>query len=144
MPRLRFDYLWRILWGVHNRPGIVPVSLLYAVLTAIGFVYLYPLLFMAITSFKSPEDLLNPMVQWVPTQLYLGNYIKAWRVLDYLEALRATILVSIAPTTLQVVVCALIGYGLARYRLWGKIAPLRADFCNICDPTPEHRHSPNA
>ncbi|RMG48496.1 carbohydrate ABC transporter permease [Chloroflexus aurantiacus] len=120
IPQLRFDYLWRILWGVHNRPGIIPVSLLYAILTAIGFVYLYPLLFMAITSFKSPEDLLNPMVQWVPTQFYLGNYVKAWRVLDYLETLRATILISIAPTTLQVVVCALIGYGLARYRLWGK------------------------
>ncbi len=120
MQRLRIDYLRRIVWGAHNRPGILPTILLYAVLFAIGFVYLYPLLFMAITSFKSPDDLLNPMVQWVPTELYLGNYQKAYRVLNYLETLRATIVISIAPTILQVVVCALIGYGLARYRIWGK------------------------
>ncbi|WP_298821383.1 carbohydrate ABC transporter permease [Chloroflexus sp.] len=120
MPRLRIDYLRRIVWGAHNRPGILPTILLYAVLIAIGFVYLYPLLFMTITSFKSPDDLLNPMVQWVPTELYIGNFQKAFRVLDYLETLRETIVISVAPTALQVVVCALIGYGLARYRLWGK------------------------
>ncbi|MCS6886885.1 carbohydrate ABC transporter permease [Chloroflexus sp.] len=120
MRRLQFDYLRRVVWGVHNRPGLLPTSLLYAILIAIGFVYLYPLLFMAVNSFKSPADLLNPMVQWVPTELYLGNYQKAYRVLNYLDTLRATIVVSAAPTVLQVVVCALVGYGLARYRLWGK------------------------
>ncbi|MEF3274828.1 MAG: carbohydrate ABC transporter permease [Chloroflexus sp.] len=120
MQRLRIEYLRRIVWGAHNRPGILPTFLLYAILIAIGFVYLYPLLFMAITSFKSPDDLLNPMVQWVPTALYLGNYQKAYRVLNYIDTLRTTVIISVTPTVLQVVVCALIGYGLARYRLWGK------------------------
>ena len=37
---------------------------------------LYPLLFMFVTSLKNMSDLLNPMVQWVPTELFLGNYEK--------------------------------------------------------------------
>ncbi len=37
--------------------------ILYLLLIAIGFVYLYPLLFMLATSMKSPGDLLNLMVQ---------------------------------------------------------------------------------
>ena len=89
-------------------------------LIAIGFVYLYPLLFMFVTSMKSPSDLLNPMVQWVPTELYLGNYEKALRVLDYPNTLMASVFVSVVPSLVQTIVASLVGYGLARYRFWGK------------------------
>ncbi len=120
MRPIRLDHLRHVLLGGRDRHGIIPLMLLYALLTAIGFVYLYPLLFMAVTSFKSPDDLLNPMVQWVPTQLYWGNYLKAYRVLDYPNTLLTTIQMSVFPTLLQVWACALVGYGLARYRFWGK------------------------
>ncbi len=120
MKRWTIDRIRQILLGSRSRHGIIPLTLLYAILTAIGFVYLYPLLFMAVTSFKSPDDLLNPMVQWVPTQLYWGNYLKAYRVLAYTDTLIATVLVSVVPTLAQVWTCALVGYGLARYRFWGK------------------------
>ncbi len=89
-------------------------------LIAIGFVYLYPLLFMFVTSMKSAPDLLNPMVQWVPTEIYFGNYVKAFRVLDYPTTLLASILISFVPSVVQAAVCSVIGYGLARYRFWGK------------------------
>jgi multiple sugar transport system permease protein len=93
---------------------------LYLLLIAIGFVYLYPLLFMFVTSIKSPDDLLNPMVQWVPTEFYVGNYFKAYRVLDYPATLAASILISVVPSLIQSAVCSLVGYGLARYQFWGK------------------------
>jgi multiple sugar transport system permease protein len=89
-------------------------------LIAIGFVYLYPLLFMFVTSLKSPSDLLNPMVQWIPTELYAGNYEKAFQVLDYPTKLASSILISFVPSLFQTIVCSLVGYGLARYRFWGK------------------------
>jgi len=109
-----------ILFGGRARHGVVPSAVLYAVLFAIGFVYLYPLLYMFITSLKSPADLLNPMVQWVPTEFYTGNYLKAFRVLDYPRTLAASALVSVIPSILQTFVASLVGYGLARYRFWGK------------------------
>ena len=93
---------------------------MYALLIAIGFVYLYPLLFMFVTSIKSPGDLLNPMVQWVPTEFYLGNYDKAFRVLDYPNTLLASLMISVIPSMIQTCVASLVGYGLARYRFWGK------------------------
>jgi multiple sugar transport system permease protein len=89
-------------------------------LIAIGFVYLYPLLFMFVTSLKSPEDLLNPMVQWIPTEIYTGNYTKAYRVLDYPHVLASSVLISVLPSIIQAVVCSFVGYGLARFRFWGK------------------------
>lgn len=114
------DRIRSVLFGNRTRQGLVFTVLLYAILIAIGFVYLYPLLFMLVTSFKSPGDLLNPMVQWVPTEFYLGNYAKALRVLNYSKTLMTSLFISIVPSVLQTLVTSLVGYGLARYRFWGK------------------------
>lgn len=108
------------LIGNRAHQGIVFNAALYALLIAIGFVYLQPLLFMFVNSLKSPEDLLNPMVQWVPTELYLGNYVRSFRVLNYPETILSSMLVSLVPSLLQTFVASLVGYGLARYRFWGK------------------------
>lgn len=114
------EYGRAILFGNGVRDGILLKGVLYLLLITIGFVYLQPLLFMFITSIKTPEDLLNPMVQWVPTELYLGNYTKALNVLNYSNTLLSSLAMSVVPSLLQTVVASLVGYGLARYRFWGK------------------------
>lgn len=118
--RSAVDLARGFLFGTRSRRGLVSTIILYGLLITIGFVYLYPLLFMFATSIKSPSDLLNPMVQWVPTELFLGNYEKAFRVLNYPRALLASIFVSVVPSVLQTFVASLVGYGLARYRFRGK------------------------
>lgn len=110
---------WLLLGGRAHR-GLIANGILYALLITIGFVYIQPLLFMFVTSMKSPDDLLNPMVQWVPTQLYFGNYTRSFRVLDYPNTLLASLLVSVVPSLIQTFVASLVGYGLARYRFRGK------------------------
>jgi multiple sugar transport system permease protein len=120
MYRLNRDYLRGFFFGNRTGYGLVFNIILYVLLIAIGFVYLYPLLFMFVTSLKSPSDLLNPMVQWIPTELYAGNYEKAFQVLDYPTKLASSILISFVPSLFQTIVCSLVGYGLARYRFWGK------------------------
>jgi multiple sugar transport system permease protein len=120
MNRVLLDKIRSFLFGTRTSYGLVFTVLLYMMLIAIGFVYLYPLLFMFVTSMKSPSDLLNPMVQWVPTELYLGNYVKAFRVLDYPSTLMSSIMISVIPSVIQTIVCSLVGYGLARYRFRGK------------------------
>ena len=120
MNNITRDKLKVFILGSRTSYGLIFNILLYALLIAIGFVYLYPLLFMFVTSMKNPSDLLNPMVQWVPTELFMGNYVKAFRVLDYPNTLSASILISVVPSVIQAVVCSLVGYGLARYRFPGK------------------------
>jgi multiple sugar transport system permease protein len=117
---LKQDNLKSLLLGNRTSYGLVFNVLLYMLLIAIGFVYLYPLLFMFVTSLKSPGDLLNPMVQWIPTEFYAGNYQKAYQVLDYPSKLASSILISVVPSIFQTAVCSLVGYGLARFRFPGK------------------------
>jgi len=120
MKKINTARLKRFFLGSRTTYGLIFNIILYMLLIAIGFVYLYPLLFMFVTSMKSAPDLLNPMVQWVPTEIYFGNYVKAFRVLEYPNTLLASILISVVPSVIQAAVCSVIGYGLARYRFWGK------------------------
>jgi len=120
MQRFYQDHLKSFLFGNRTDYGLVFKAALYLLLIAIGFVYLYPLLFMFITSMKRPSDLLNPMVQWVPSEFYTGNYTKAFKVLDYPNTLLSSIMISVIPSVIQAMVCSLIGYELARFRFPGK------------------------
>jgi multiple sugar transport system permease protein len=120
MKILSLEFLKSFLIGNRTKYGLVFTVMIYVLLTAIGFVYLYPLLFMFVTSMKSPSDLLNPMVQWVPSEFYMGNYTKAYRVLNYPDSLSSSIMISVIPSVIQAFVCSLVGYGLARYRFKGK------------------------
>jgi multiple sugar transport system permease protein len=110
----------RFLLGDREGYGMAFSTILYLLLVAIGFVYLFPLLFMFVTSMKSPSDILNSMVQWIPTQVYFDNYVRAFHVLDYPKTLVSSILASGVPSLIQTLVCSLVGYGLARYKFWGK------------------------
>jgi multiple sugar transport system permease protein len=115
-----FERASGLLFGNRAHRGWIFSLALYALLIAIGFVYLQPLLFMFVTSIKSPGDLLNPMVQWVPTELFAGNYEKAYQVLNYPQSLLSSILISVIPSLLQTAIASIIGYGLARYSFRGK------------------------
>ncbi len=88
---------------------------LYGLLIDLGFVYFLPMAFMALTSLKSPLDLVNPTVHWLPTHLFWANYTFAWAELDYGPALLRTLLFVVVAVAGQVASTALAGYGFARY-----------------------------
>jgi len=103
------------LLGRNDKPGWIQQTIKYGLLIILGFVYIYPLIYMLATSFKSLEDLLNTSVKWLPTQIYWQNYIQAFNVLDIRQSLLGSLLISMIPTVFQVAVCGLVGYGFARF-----------------------------
>ncbi|MCM3337634.1 carbohydrate ABC transporter permease [Paenibacillus sp. MER TA 81-3] len=103
------------LFGMGENDGFVFKAVVYLLLIGIGFVYLYPMLFMLVNSFMSLDDLVNSMVKWIPSTLYFENYAKALKVLDYKTTLLQTLLVAGMPALLQTVAAAIIGYGFARF-----------------------------
>lgn len=113
----------KFLFGMGENDGLLFRTVVYLLLIGIGFIYLYPLLFMLVNSFMSLDDLVNSMVKWIPTTLYTENYTKALNVLDYKNTLLQTIMVATVPAVLQTASSAVIGYGFARFdfplkRLW--------------------------
>lgn len=102
---------------LHKGTNAMKKVVMYALLISIGFVFLYPFLYMFINSFMSPEDLMNPAVSWVPTKIYFANYIKAFETLDFGKSFWNSLYISLIAAVLQTAVAAVTGYGLARFNV---------------------------
>lgn len=102
---------------VHKGTNVMKKVVMYALLISIGFVFLYPFLYMFINSFMSPEDLMNPAVSWVPTKIYFQNYIKAFETLEFGKSFWNSLYISLIAAVLQTAVAAVTGYGLARFNV---------------------------
>lgn len=92
----------------------------YIILTGMGFVFLYPLLYMLSVSFMDTEDLVDATVSWIPTHLSVESFIKAAKTLEFWDGLKDSLIMTVVPAGLQTFTLALAGYGLARYRVPGK------------------------
>ncbi len=103
------------LWGRPGHRGWLYQCFIYILLISLGFVYLYPLLDMLATSFMTLADLLDASVKWIPTKITIQNYIDAIDVMKVKETIGSTIIGALLPALAQTFVCALTGYGLARY-----------------------------
>lgn len=104
----------------NNGDGLLQGILVYILLITIGFVFIYPLLMIVSYSFKDAKDIVNPLVNWIPTKLYLGNYDKASNVLDFWKTLGQTFVVTGVPALIQTLSCSIIGYGFAKFKFPGK------------------------
>lgn len=108
----------RILWS--KKEEIFLGIVRYAVLIGIGFIFLYPVLYMIVNSLKSVEDLVNPAIEWLPTELCFDNFIKAFVTLDFGNSFINSLITSAIPAVFQTIACAIVGYGLARFPVPGK------------------------
>ena len=85
-------------------------------LLAIGFVILYPLLYMITTSLRSKASFMNSVRVWLPEKIDPAvNYKVALDVMNYKEGLLATVKYEIVSAVLEIVACAIAAYGFARF-----------------------------
>lgn len=108
------------VFGNKGKNGLLRMVPFYFIMICAGFIFLYPLIGALVTSLLSPEDLVDPTVKWIPTQFYLGNYIQAYKTLNFLKSFFHSLLMSVIPAVLQTAAAAVIGFGLARFRFPGK------------------------
>lgn len=106
--------------GSKEHMGFVQQFCIYALLICIGFIYVYPILYMVSCSFMSLDDLLDSSIQWLPSSFNLSNYIQAARSMSFGSSLWKSIVLAGVPTICNLLSCSIIGYGLARYDFPGK------------------------
>ena len=97
-------------------------AIIYLLLLALAFVFLYPFLYMIVTSLMSSEDLNNFTVEWIPRSLHFANYRWAAKLMNLGAGFKNSVIVTVFSTLGQLLSCSMAGYGLARYRFPGKKA----------------------
>lgn len=125
-PKLNRNKIRKWIMGSKDQEGVGKVAIIYALLICIGFVYLYPVLYMISKSLMTRADLLDSSISWVPSSFYVKNYIDAFTSMNYVDTFWKSIVVAGAPTLLNIVICAIVGYGFARYEF-----PLKKVFMGI-------------
>ena len=114
------EKLHRFVFGSKEKEGAGKQIIVYGLLICIGFIYLYPILYMISTSFMNRDDLLDTSVKWIPSALYIQNYIDAAKSLDFWTSIGKGIAIAGLPTILNVITCRFIGYGFATFNFKGK------------------------
>ena len=103
-------------WKSGKWAGRLGRIFLYILLIDLVLVFLYPFLFMLITSFKSYEDLIDSSVTWIINSFHVQNYTLAYELMEYPVKLLNTVLVAGLSTFGHIFSCSLAGYAFARYR----------------------------
>ena len=103
----------------------------YLFLAALGYVLLYPILFMVSKSVQAPTDVYNPMVQWIPRNFSLSGFKVAIEVLDIESSMVASLYYEIIAALLEIVSCAVAAYGLARFKFKGRSLLMGSVILNI-------------
>jgi len=86
------------------------------VLAVLAYQLLYPLLYMLSMALRRPEEALDPSVIWVPKSLTLQNFADTLRVMDFWDAFANSVYIGVGCGLLDVLSCAFVAYGFARFR----------------------------
>ena len=92
----------------------------FLILFGLGFVILYPMLYMLSTALRPQSEMSDPSVMWIPKEVIFSNFVDVWVAMDFPKVLLQTILVNVICSMIQVVTCGITGYGFARFKFKGK------------------------
>ncbi len=105
----RYHITWRLLYR----------AAVYLLLFDIAYVFLFPFLYMLITSVKSPQDLADFTVNWVPRSIEWRNYSLAFTTLRFWLHFKNALIITGIAVIGHLVSGSFVGYGFARYRFPG-------------------------
>ncbi len=88
----------------------------YVFLISVSYVILYPLFAMIAYSILSKSDIADSSVIWIAKNPTFDNFVISYKALDYFKSLLNTILVGGVSAFLEIFSCALVAYGLARFK----------------------------
>ena len=89
-------------------------------LISIGYVIIYPLIYMVSTSLVSRNGFFNSARVWIPEKVSPAfNYKTAWELLNYTTSLMSTLKYEIVSALIEVAACAVTAYGFARFKFKG-------------------------
>ncbi len=92
----------------------------FVILAGLSFIILYPLLYMVSCAFRDRADMNDPTVMWIPRHFTLKTILDTARAMNMPASLINTLVINAGCSVLQVISCAVTGYGFARFRFRGR------------------------
>lgn len=93
--------------------------MIFVLLVGLSYVVLYPFVFKILATFMSKEDLYNSLVNIVPMNWSIDNFIYVIKNGGYFEALKNTLIYAFLAAFLATASAAFVGYGIAKFKFKG-------------------------
>ena len=106
---LTWTFIKKVLWFL----------LRFLLLLGIAYVILYPFISKIFGSFMSRQDLVDVSVKLIPKYPNLDIYTAILEENKYWEAFTNTFILSLVTATIQTFICAVVGYGFAKFKFKG-------------------------
>jgi multiple sugar transport system permease protein len=105
-----------------RRRRVVAQALRYVVAASALIFFLFPILWISLTAFKSGDEFLKSPPVWIPSD---PSFHYFGRVIDSggLKALKNSLIIASSATLLSLLIGSLAAYGLARYKVGGDNLP---------------------
>ena len=92
----------------------------FILLIGISYIVLYPYISQITSSFMAPEDFVDVTVQLIPKHFNLDIYRGIFLETTFFKAFGNTFVLSLSTALIQTFICALIGYGFAKFKFRGR------------------------
>lgn len=89
-------------------------------MVGIAYIVLYPFLAKISGSVMAKEDFVDATVRLIPKHFTLDIYRAIFSDLGYWSAFRNTLILSLVIAVIQTLICALVGYGFAKFKFKGR------------------------
>ena len=106
---------YRYIFGRRVGSKVWPIFR-FLILFGLGFVIMYPILFMISAAIRPQAEMNDPSIMWIPKTFIFSNITETWNAIAYPKLLWNTLSVNIVCSLLQVVTCSITGYGFARFK----------------------------
>ncbi|MDE6502550.1 MAG: carbohydrate ABC transporter permease [Ruminococcus sp.] len=90
------------------------------ILIGVGFIIMYPIIYMVSCAFRESADMNDPSVMWLPKHFTLDVIKDTVKAMDFGNTLKNTLFLNVGCSVVQVISCAVTGYGFARFDFFGK------------------------
>ncbi len=97
----------------------------HVIVCGLGLVMIYPLVWMVMSSFKDTSTIFTTAGQLIPEKFVFSNYINGWKgfaKITFAVFFKNSLFISVVATLGTVFSSALVAYGLARCRFFGRKA----------------------
>lgn len=92
----------------------------FIILFGLGFVILYPLIYMVSCAFRERGDMNDPTIMWIPRHFTLDIMKETLDAMGFPNTLITTLFLNVGCALVQVASCAVTGYGFARFKFKGQ------------------------
>lgn len=100
---------------IKRKKATTATTLLTMALIILGLMYLFPLLWFVLSSFKPGTELFAYPLKLFPENPTVQNYVDTWTLLDFMQYFGNTIQTAVITTALTIFASATCGYAFAKY-----------------------------